>query len=85
MIEQSFNELASALRRREFSSVELVSQTLKRIETVDAKLHSFITINGAEALAAAELADKRIRQGDTAPLLGIPIAHKDIFCTDGIR
>jgi len=85
MIEQSINELAAALRRREFSSVELVGQYIKRIERLDPQLHSFITITETEALATAELADQRLQQGDMAPLLGIPIAHKDIFCTDGVR
>jgi len=85
MIEQSINELAAALRRREFSSVELVGQYIRRIERLDPQLHSFITITETEALATAELADQRLQQGDMAPLLGIPIAHKDIFCTDGVR
>jgi len=85
MIEQSINELAVTLRSGQISSVELVNQCLQRIATQDPKLNSFITVTEPEALAAAKLADQRLQQGDPAPLLGIPIAHKDIFCTDGVR
>ncbi|MDF1819398.1 MAG: Asp-tRNA(Asn)/Glu-tRNA(Gln) amidotransferase subunit GatA [Immundisolibacteraceae bacterium] len=85
MIEQSINVLAAGLRRREFSSVELVKHYLKRISALDPQLHSFITVTESNALAAAEQADQRIAQGDESPLLGIPIAHKDIFCTTGVR
>lgn len=85
MIEQSINELATALRQGQISSVELVSQHFARIKELDPRLHSFITITEEAALIAAQAADQRLQKGDTSPLLGIPIAHKDIFCTDGVR
>ncbi len=85
MIEQSITEIAASLRCGDASSVELVNQCLQRIESDDPKLNSFITVTALEALAAAKLADQRLQQDDPAPLLGIPIAHKDIFCTDGVR
>ena len=81
----SISALGDALRRREFSSVELTTHFLDRIEAHDSSLNSFITVTGEMALADAERADKRRRAGEDNPLLGIPIAHKDIFCTRGIR
>lgn len=77
--------LGDALRRREFSSVEVATHFLNRIETHDTTLNSFITVTRDRALADAARADERRRAGDDNPLLGIPIAHKDIFCTRGVR
>jgi len=68
-----------------YSSVELVETFLNRIKQYDPQLNAFITITEASALVAARHADKQRAQGDTRPLLGIPIAHKDIFCTRGIK
>jgi len=76
---------AAALKARTVSSVELTEHYLDRIERLDPKLNSFITVTRDQALAGAELADKRIAAGDDSALLGVPIAHKDIFCTAGIR
>ena len=76
---------AAALKARTVSSVELTKHYLARIEQFDSELNSFITVIHGEALAQAELADKRIANGDDSPLLGVPIAHKDIFCTAGIK
>jgi aspartyl-tRNA(Asn)/glutamyl-tRNA(Gln) amidotransferase subunit A len=76
---------AAALKAGTVSSVELTTHYLDRIERFDAGLNSFITVTRDEALAQAALADQRIARGDDAPLLGVPIAHKDIFCTAGIR
>jgi aspartyl-tRNA(Asn)/glutamyl-tRNA(Gln) amidotransferase subunit A len=78
-------ELSAALRAREFSSVELTSHYLERIGRLDASLNSFVTVTADQALAAAADADVRIAAGDAGPLVGIPIAHKDIFCTAGVR
>ncbi len=78
-------ELSAALRAREFSSVELTSHYLERIGRLDASLNSFVTVTADQALAAAAAADVRIAAGDAGPLAGIPIAHKDIFCTAGVR
>ncbi|WP_025770946.1 Asp-tRNA(Asn)/Glu-tRNA(Gln) amidotransferase subunit GatA [Thioalkalivibrio sp. HK1] len=81
----SVRELGDALRRKEFSSVELTRHFLARIEQYDSEINAFITPTADIALAEAERADIRIREGDDSPLLGIPIAHKDIFCTQGVR
>ena len=85
MIDYSITELSNALRSGKFSSVELVQHYLQRIEAIDPQLNSFITITEQQALAAAANADALLRQGNDSPLLGIPIGHKDIFCTDGVR
>ena len=81
----SVSALGAALRRREFSSVELTKHFLDRIEVHDPALNSFITVTGDLALAAAARADERLGAGEDEPLLGIPIAHKDIFCTRDVR
>ncbi len=85
MIDLSIRELGTALRNREFSSVELARTLLARIDSLDPQLGSFLTVTETSALASAEQADRQLAQGSDAPLLGIPIAHKDIFCTEGVR
>ncbi|HUF71943.1 MAG TPA: Asp-tRNA(Asn)/Glu-tRNA(Gln) amidotransferase subunit GatA [Gammaproteobacteria bacterium] len=76
---------AAALKARSVSSVELTKIYLERIARFDSTLNSFITVTRDEALAQAARADERIARGDDDPMLGVPIAHKDIFCTAGIR
>jgi len=78
-------ELSRGLAAGEFSSVELTRTFLERIERFDGQLNSFITVTAESALAAAADADARRAAGDAGPLTGIPIAHKDIFCTEGVR
>ncbi len=78
-------ESAAALKAKSVSSVELTAHYLDRIERLDPELNSFITVTAERALAAARDADRRIAAGDDAPLLGVPIAHKDIFCTAGVK
>ncbi|MBT3811718.1 MAG: Asp-tRNA(Asn)/Glu-tRNA(Gln) amidotransferase subunit GatA [Gammaproteobacteria bacterium] len=77
-------QLAQGLHTGDFSSVELTQAYLQRIQQYQS-LNSFISITGAQALAAAEQADLAIAQGKAGPLTGVPIAHKDIFCTQGIK
>ena len=81
----SLKEQREQLEARAFSSVELTQHYLNRIRQLDPTLNSFITVTEENALAEAAAADARLAQGDTAPLLGLPIAHKDIFCTRGVR
>lgn len=78
-------ELISGLRNREFSSAELTRHYLDRIKRLDSTYNSFITLTEDIAMAQAAAADARLAQGDTPALCGIPIAHKDIFCTNGVR
>jgi aspartyl-tRNA(Asn)/glutamyl-tRNA(Gln) amidotransferase subunit A len=85
MHNKTIAELYQALHQREYSSVELTRHFLERIERHNAELNSFITITAETALASAQAADQRIAQGEAGPLTGIPLAHKDIFCTKGIK
>lgn len=78
-------DLAQNLRAKEISSVELTQYFLDRIKRLDPNYNSFISVTETQALAQAKLADERLQQGDTSLLCGIPMAHKDIFCTTGIR
>jgi len=85
MHDRSVTELARALRARELSSVELTQHLLARIEAHEPALNAFITVTPEHALGQAREADRRIARGEAGPLTGIPIAHKDIFCTEGMR
>ena len=85
MHEQSVAELQRGLQARQFSSVELTMSCLARIEALDRGLNSLITVTGERALAQARAADARLAAGDSSPLTGIPMLHKDIFCTRGVR
>lgn len=78
-------ELIKGLRNKDFSSRELTQHYLDRIERLDGKYNSYITVTPEIALAQADAADARLAAGNAPDLCGIPIAHKDIFCTDGVR
>ncbi|HYQ91420.1 MAG TPA: Asp-tRNA(Asn)/Glu-tRNA(Gln) amidotransferase subunit GatA [Candidatus Competibacteraceae bacterium] len=78
-------ELAAGLRAGDFSSEELTRTLLERIERLDPQLNAFITVTTESALAQAREADRRRAAGERGTLLGVPIAHKDIFCTLGVR
>jgi aspartyl-tRNA(Asn)/glutamyl-tRNA(Gln) amidotransferase subunit A len=78
-------ELSAGLKAREFSSEELTRTYLERIMRLDGRLNSFITVTEEQALAQAREADRRLASGEEGALLGVPVAHKDIFCTEGIR
>lgn len=78
-------ELSQQLLSGSVSSVELTQHFLDRINTLDPQLNSFISVTDELALAQAKQADAIIAAGTAGPLTGIPIAHKDIFCTKGVR
>lgn len=78
-------ELSRDLSQKKISSVELTRYFLDRIQQLDGKLNSFITVTPEEALKDAKRADEWIAAGQGGPLTGIPIAQKDIFCTKGIK
>ncbi|WP_133127808.1 Asp-tRNA(Asn)/Glu-tRNA(Gln) amidotransferase subunit GatA [Legionella nagasakiensis] len=80
MHRKSLRELSHALHHKELSSVELTRHYLRRIEQ-KRSLNSFIHVDEQYALSAAAIADALIHQGKAKPLTGIPLAHKDIFCT----
>ena len=85
MHNKTVSELAAGLRAGEFSSEELTHAMLDRIAALDGKLNSFITITREPALAAARDADSLLARGEGGPLTGIPYAHKDIYCTRGVK
>ena len=85
MHEKSIAELATALKDGEVSSVELTAHYLRRIETLDDAINAYVTVTGEQAMEAAKAADEARAQGNAGPLAGVPIAHKDIFCTEGTR
>jgi aspartyl-tRNA(Asn)/glutamyl-tRNA(Gln) amidotransferase subunit A len=84
MIHASLTELRAALDAKRISSVELATQFLDRIADHNTTLNAFITVDRDGALAAAHAADARIAAGQAGPLTGIPLAHKDVFCTEGV-
>jgi aspartyl-tRNA(Asn)/glutamyl-tRNA(Gln) amidotransferase subunit A len=78
-------QLAADLRARRVSANELTRHYLGRIERLGSKLNAFITVTSEQAIQQASVADRRLASGDAGPLTGIPLAHKDIFCTAGVR
>ena len=85
MHNRSLLEISAALATGEFSSVELTRALLTRIDSLAGELNCYITVTAERALADAQAADDRRAAGQAGPLTGVPIAHKDIFCTEGIR
>ncbi|WP_286778209.1 amidase family protein, partial [Pseudomonas sp. UBA2311] len=78
-------EIARGLADKSFSSEELTGTLLARIKQLDPQLNSFISVTDELALGQARAADARRAAGETGALLGAPIAHKDLFCTNGVR
>ena len=78
-------EIARALTDKQFSAEELTRSLLDRIGQLDPQLNSFITVTEEQAIAQAQAADARRANGESGALLGAPIGHKDLFCTQGIR
>ncbi|PIE23979.1 MAG: Asp-tRNA(Asn)/Glu-tRNA(Gln) amidotransferase GatCAB subunit A [Neptuniibacter caesariensis] len=85
MFDKTLAELAQGLKSGEFSSVELTQAYLNRIKAEDSKYNSFITVTEEQALAQAKAADQAIAAGTSGAFTGLPFAHKDIFCTQGVR
>jgi aspartyl-tRNA(Asn)/glutamyl-tRNA(Gln) amidotransferase subunit A len=78
-------ELARALATKRVSSVELTQDALARIDAANRHLNAFVTTDPDGALAQARAADERIAAGNATPLTGIPIAHKDVLMTAGLK
>ena len=78
-------QLAKGLQSKDFSSVELTQHFLARIAELNPGYNAVITVTAGQALKAAAAADKRLAAGNAPALCGIPILHKDIFCTNGVR
>jgi aspartyl-tRNA(Asn)/glutamyl-tRNA(Gln) amidotransferase subunit A len=82
---QTVAQLIQGLRDKRFSSAELTQHFCARIATLNPAYNAFITANEERAMAAAHDADRRLAAGDATALTGIPLAHKDLFCTQGLR
>ncbi|MHB0774393.1 Asp-tRNA(Asn)/Glu-tRNA(Gln) amidotransferase subunit GatA [Halomonas sp. WWR20] len=85
MHDKTLTELAAGLAAGDFTSRELTETLLTRIERLDGQLNSFITVTAEQALNAADAADAARAAGQAGPLTGLPLALKDIFCTQGVR
>lgn len=79
------SDILAGLADKAYSSEELTQQYLKDIAERDPLINSYITVTADSALAQARLADEARSKGNTGLLTGVPLAHKDIFCTEGVR
>jgi len=81
----TIHELSSKLKKKDVSSLELTQSILDRIDKVDGEVQAFLHVSGEKALDQARIVDERIAKGDyVGPLMGIPLAPKDIYLTEGI-
>jgi aspartyl-tRNA(Asn)/glutamyl-tRNA(Gln) amidotransferase subunit A len=85
MFNKTVKELSEGLAQGEFSSVELTQHYLDRIKEKDGAINSFITVTEEQALSEAKAADNTRAEGRGSDWTGIPFAHKDIFCTEGVK
>ena len=85
MLDLSLAQARDALRARKISARELTGAYVGAIERLNPQLNAYITPTPERALAQADAADAALARGDAAPLAGIPIAVKDLFCTKGVR
>lgn len=81
----SIREMAEGLKSAQFSSRELTQHYLDRIAKLDDRVNSYVTVTPEYALAQADAADNLLKNGTAGTLAGVPLAHKDIFCTQGIK
>ncbi len=85
MLNKTLTEQSQALAKGEVSSLELTQAYIQRINQLEPQVNAFISQTPEQALAQAKAADERRAKGDAHALTGIPLAHKDIFCTQGVR
>ena len=78
-------EASRLIAAKRLSPVELVKDLLDRIAATDPKLNAFLLITDRQAMAAARAAERAVMSGRRGPLLGIPVAYKDIYETAGVR
>jgi aspartyl-tRNA(Asn)/glutamyl-tRNA(Gln) amidotransferase subunit A len=83
MINSSLKELAAMLAGKKVSSIEMTQEFLRRIKALNPNYNAFVTVNEELSLAQARAADEMLAAGKGGALTGVPIAHKDIFCTKG--
>jgi aspartyl-tRNA(Asn)/glutamyl-tRNA(Gln) amidotransferase subunit A len=84
MITLTLTEASALLRAGQVTSVELTQAALDRILAVDNDIQAFLTLTPELAMEAAQAADERLARGSHTPLLGIPIAVKDVLCVEGV-
>ncbi len=85
MMDKTLKELGLGLRQKEFSSVELTQEYVRRAQTLNATINAFITFDEEQSLGQARAADELLAKGSGHAVTGIPIAHKDIWCAKGWR
>ncbi|USZ48380.1 Asp-tRNA(Asn)/Glu-tRNA(Gln) amidotransferase subunit GatA [Halomonas sp. DN3] len=85
MHDRTLTEISQALDAGEISSRELTQDLLGRIDRLDGTLNSFVSVTADQALEAAEAADQARARGEAGRLTGVPLALKDIFCTQGVK
>ena len=85
MTTRTIKQIQQGLAQKKFSSVEITRQYLDRIDSHNSTINCFITVTDELALQQAKTADAEIARGEAGALTGIPLAHKDIYCTDGIK
>jgi aspartyl-tRNA(Asn)/glutamyl-tRNA(Gln) amidotransferase subunit A len=78
-------QVAAALRAKKLSSVELTRAVLARVDSAQGALNAFVTVDAEGALAQAHAADALLAKGNAPPLVGVPIAHKDVIMTAGLK
>jgi len=81
----TIKQMSEKLHAGEITSVQLTQHYLDRISKYDPELNAYVTVTPELAISMAEEADKRLAAGDAELLTGIPVAHKDIFCTQGVK
>ena len=85
MLNQGIADIAAALARRDYSSVEITQAYLDRIAQHNADLNAYVTVTAGQALEQAAAADAARARGEAGVFTGVPFAHKDIFCTAGVK
>jgi aspartyl-tRNA(Asn)/glutamyl-tRNA(Gln) amidotransferase subunit A len=85
LYQMTAHQLHQLLMRKEVTSREITEAVLRRVEEVEGRTHAYITLTPEMALEQAAAADRRIQKGEAAPMTGIPMAIKDVICTQGVR
>jgi aspartyl-tRNA(Asn)/glutamyl-tRNA(Gln) amidotransferase subunit A len=81
----TIHELYQLLNTREVSARDVTEAFYHRIEALDDRVHAYLTLTREQALEQADQADRRRQSGETGALLGVPLAIKDVICTEGVR
>jgi len=81
----SIKEMSEKLHAGDITSVQLTQHYLDRISKYDGDINAYVTVTPELAIDMAKEADQRLKNGTADLLTGIPVAHKDIFCTDGVK